>query len=268
MGNKISLGDIESRLGKSATRTSQSYDDYGDTAPQRGPNRFQQEQDEDEGSTLSAGFIATCVAAFIAVGGGTFFFAGGSFDLRSLTTWKRNGVYLDYVSKSDARCKKGWGDNRENRDQLHCYFTRDVARLCDPQEKGHLLNMVDLFQDGAARYGAVAMSETMQLVGNQGKMMQLGMADAMTRAEGLSEEEQMRSMEKVMGMADEMMSGVNQHMSQNVNEKKIDDLKIALRSLIASGYLSPDDFGWAKPDWIEAAIAGVKIPAASPCNRT
>jgi hypothetical protein len=268
MGNKISLGDIESRLGKSATRPSQSYDDYGSSPPQRGSNRFQQEQEEDEGSTLSAGFIATCFAAFVAVGGGTFFVAGGSFDLRSFTTWKRNGVYLDYVSKSDARCKKGWGENRENKDQLHCYFTRDVARLCDPQEKGHLLNMVDLFQDGAARYGALTMSETMQMVGNQGKMMQIGMAGAMASAEGQTDKEQMQNIDKVVGMVDEAMSGITNHFEQNRNEKNMGDLKTALRSLVASGYLNPDDFGWAQPEWVKEAIKGVKLPSSSPCNRT
>jgi hypothetical protein len=267
MGNKISLGDIESRLGKSA-RPAQSYDAYSDPAPQRPLNRFQKEQEEDEGSTLSAGFIATCVAAFIAVGGGTFFFTGGSFDMRSLTTWKRNGVYLDYVSKSDARCKKGWGENRENKDQLHCYFTRDVARLCDPKEKGHLLNMVDLFQDGAVRYGALTMKETMEMVGNQGKMMQIGMAGAMATAEGQSEAEQMQNIEKVVGMVDEAMGDFNDHMVQNRNERSYADLKSAVRSLVASGYLTPDDFGWAKPEWIEVAIKGVKLPSSSPCNRT
>jgi hypothetical protein len=262
MSNRISLGDIESRLGKPA-RPQSNYDDY---APLPASQQAQAYDDDDSESTLSAGFIATCVAAFVAVGGGTYFMTGGDFDWQALTSWKKNGVYTDFQSVVDARCRRGWGADRENRDQLHCYLSHNIARLCDPQERGHLLNVVQAFQDGAMLNGAVTMTETFKLVGNQGKMMQIGMAGAKASQEGISIEQQGEAIGKVTGMVDEAMSGITGQIAKNRNAKSMDDLKLAMRKLASRGYISEADFGWLKPDWIKSALSGVKAPANGPCK--
>ena len=51
-----------------------------------------------------------------------------------------------YVSRVAAVCDVGWKDDRLNRDQIHCYMTRDVARLCNPRERLALVDKLRAYQ--------------------------------------------------------------------------------------------------------------------------
>ena len=45
-----------------------------------------------------------------------------------------------YQSRVASVCDKGWRDDRDNRDQVDCYMTTDVERLCDPRERRALVD--------------------------------------------------------------------------------------------------------------------------------
>jgi hypothetical protein len=91
-----------------------------------------------DGTKLTAGFIATAVALFVAVGSGTFVFLNGGVAMPSFDL----GVAKNepaYVSSVDKTCGKGWEKDLPNVDQMHCYLTSSKRRLCDPKERAHLV---------------------------------------------------------------------------------------------------------------------------------
>lgn len=262
MGNRINLGDIEARLGNQV-RLAQF--DEQDVEASAAAAQF---ESGNESRTASLAFIALCVGAFLAVGGGTYFmFGGGDEGGEMVAMAEEEGAEAKYVSKVDAKCAKGWGDVRENRDQLHCYFTTDIARLCDTQERSHLLRVVDRYHRGANRYAAAQAREGVKMISNQGKMAQVGMAGAMATQGDLSPEEQVERISKAANLANDVKSGYNENMMQIRNEKSFADLAKVLKSLIILGYLTPDDFGGKKPDWLATALNEIEFSEPSPCGQ-
>lgn len=260
MGNRINLGDIEARLGNQVRLAEFDEQDVEASAAAQ----FEAENGSRAGSL---GFVAFCVATFLAVGSGTYFLLGGGGEGSEMTVAAEESAEASLISKVDATCGKGWGEVRENRDQLHCYFTTDVARLCDPQERGHLLRVVDSFHRGASRYAAAQAGEAVKMISNQGKMAQVGMAGALATQEGLSPEEQAERISKAANLANDVMSGYNENMMQNRNEKTFADLAKALKSLIILGYLTPGDFGGKRPDWLATALSEIEFSEPSPCGQ-
>ena len=112
MGNRINLGDIEARLGN---QVSLAQFDEQDVAASAAMAQF---EDDNQPRSGSLGFIALCLGAFLVVGGGTYFMMGGDPGEMSAAAEADGAVKL--ISKVDAKCAKGWGEVRENRDQLHC----------------------------------------------------------------------------------------------------------------------------------------------------
>jgi hypothetical protein len=271
---KISLGDIESRLGKSASRPSHQYDSYGDPVPQRS-SRHQDDDDDDDESTISAGFIATCFAAFLAVGGGTYFYLGGDVNVGSMMSWKGNSITTDYVSVVDSYCRKGWVKEQDNRDNMHCFFTKNVRRLCNPDERKHLVMTIDQYWTDEGAFDRKMAGAAFDMIGKANtEGMRLGMEaakmDQMTRKKGVSEEEQMRQFEKVAELAGSLTQASDDILrTAKRNEHSGDDINKAMIKLVEGGYLSESDFGWYKPRWVNKIFEKVKsgeiIPGSANC---
>ena len=51
------------------------------------------------------------------------------------------------VTGVEAVCGKGWQSNLPNVDQMHCYMTDTVSRLCEPKEKARLVEIINQFDD-------------------------------------------------------------------------------------------------------------------------
>src|SRR5688572_11883989 len=131
------MTENEGSFGK-LKRTPPSQGAYG-----AGPNYS---TNQERGTTLNAGFIATAVALFVAVGSGTFFYLNGGLELPQLSFGSAEDEPA-YVSSVDKKCGKGWEKDLPNVDQMHCYLTSSTTRLCDPKERAHLVATIGRFED-------------------------------------------------------------------------------------------------------------------------
>lgn len=211
--------------------------------------------DEGDGSNFNAGFTATLFAAVIAVGGGTFMFAGGEVGLPGLDWFTEKSV-VAYQSKLDGQCGKGWKANVPNVDQLHCYLTKSITRLCDRKEYDALLATIWRYEDDYQVWNRKSMLAAFKTIGKaQTQGMQLGLEAAKLDQPGLSEEEQAAQMEKVGKVAEGIMKDSNAVLAEATNTVPIYQLTDDLTVLAKKGYISRKDLGRRVPGWIEEGFA-------------
>jgi hypothetical protein len=250
MSNRIDLDRINSRLGGSPG----------------GYRESQSNELEEEGTSLNAGMLATVAALMMAVGAGVFFMPNVSF-----FSWGGEDEQSSYVSSVDASCGKGWRKDLPNPDQMHCYMTRQLNRLCDPEERKHFLAVVKKYDKDYGVWWREHMKGTMKTIAKvQKNGMQIGLegakTTAITRDKNATEEQMMKQFEKmgkIVGDTMEKTPGAEYLMRSKV---KMYELEGTFAKLYAKGYLSKDDFGWKTPDFIKNAIAlhGNK-PVGKPC---
>jgi hypothetical protein len=266
--NEIRLDQIEQRLGQINKPRQAQYDEYGYAIPQmHDADDFNHEGD---GPTLNAGFIATIVALSLAAGAGTFFFIGGDASMPSFKMgWggsEEKGVALS-GSVMDPVCGKDWQPNLPNTDQLYCYLTRQVYRLCDATEHEALIATIRLYDKEYKVWHRKYMMATFKTIGKmQTQGLQLGMEAAkLENMSGGSEKDQMDQLVKVTEMADNIMKPANQVLEQRVAKVPEYELENAVHSLAKRGYISGKDFGASKPDFVAKALkrAG-KVKTACP----
>lgn len=262
--NEINLDQIQQRLG-GQNKPRASYDEFDNGQPQ-----YNYDQSGSEGTTLNAGFIATIVAAFVAVGGGTYFFAGDGFsvpDLGLKWSWG-NGETVAAMSgsKLDSVCGKGWQADLPNVDQMHCYMTREVYRLCDEKEYDALLATVKQYDADYKVWHRKYMMATFKTIGKmQTQGMQLGMEAAKLEHMKGSDKEQLDQFSKVTGIADNIMKPANEMLAQRVSKVPEYELINAATALVKKGFISEKDFGRKMPDFMAAAFkAAGKVKTACP----
>jgi hypothetical protein len=219
--------------------------------------------DDSGGDNVSAGFIAGMIAMVLVAFGGMYFIFGGSSS-------GPGGQRDAYVSSVDRACSQGWEKEKSNVDQMHCYLTIDVRRLCDPMERRHLVATVERFQDDYRvwnqRFFAAAMGTAAKA---RGHSMEIGLQDAkMQRAmrdPNATEEERAEHMNKMMGMVDNVMSGTNKLLAERRNETPFYKLEDEIKHLASKGYIQADDFGSRPPHWVARGLKAVKSvrPACS-----
>lgn len=267
--NEIRLDQIEQRLGQLNKPRSTQYDEYGYAIPQT--NDLDDFDHESDGPTLNAGFIATIVALSLATGAGTYFFVGGDASMPSFKMgWggggEEKGVALS-GSVMDPVCGKDWKPDLPNTDQLYCYLTRQVYRLCDATEHQALLATIRLYDKDYKVWHRKHMVATFKSIGKmQTQGMQLGMEAAkLDNMRGGSEQDQMDQMLKVTQMADNIMKPSNDVLAENRSKVPLYELENAVHSLAKRGYISGKDFGASKPDFVAKALkrAG-KVKTACP----
>lgn len=263
--NEINLDQIQQRLG-GQNKARPSYDDYDNDAA-----KYNYDQSGSEGTTLNAGFIATIVAAFVAVGGGTYFFAGDGFSMPDLgLNWSWGGEEAQVAaasgSKLDSVCGKGWQAELPNVDQMHCYMTREVYRLCDDKEYAALLATVKQYDADYNVWHRKYMMATFKTIGKlQTHGMQLGMEAAKMENMKGSEKEQLDQLSKVTGIADNIMKPANEMLAQRVSKIPEYQLTNAATALVKKGYIAKKDFGRKMPDFMAAAFkAAGKVKTACP----
>lgn len=253
--NEINLDQIQQRLGSSNKPRPSAYDGYDDPAP---VNNYSYQQGDD-GSTLNAGFIATIVAAFIAVGGGTYFFAGDGFNMPDM------GIKLGWDSdetaaamsgsKLDSVCGKGWQAELPNVDQMHCYLTREAYRLCDSGEHDALLATIRQYDKDYKVWHRKYMMATFKTIGKmQTQGLQLGMEAAKLDNMNGTDKEQMDQFGKVVGVADNIMKPATDVLAQRNTKIPEYELENAAFALAKKGYILASDFGRKKPDFIANAL--------------
>lgn len=244
--NGIDLDKIEQRLGgnKPGYSSRGGYGEYDESA-----------EEEADDSTLNAGFFATLFAAVLATGGGTYMFAGGTIGLPGFDWFTERSV-VEHHSKLDGVCGKGWKANVPNVDQLHCYLTKSIGRLCDKGEYDALLAVIEKYDDDYQvwdRKSTLAAFKTIGKAQTQG--LQLGLEAAKLDQPGLSEEEQIAQLEKVGRVAEGILKDSNEVLAEATNTIPIYQLTDDIAALAKKGYLSRQDLGRRAPDWVEKGFA-------------
>ena len=268
--NGFSLDDINARLGKSAN-THRSYDDFDDPPA----NGFEGPEDDEPSSKMSAGFLASVFAAFLAIAGGTFMWSGDGFSLPSFNTKWSGGS--ERISLVDPVCKKYWVPGGRNDEALQCYLTTNVRRLCDASERKHLADIVKRYRMDANKADAQMMVGGLQValkgraIANEmmGDVLKEAKINPSSTREAAKNEEIM--MKHGMRMASKMdaLGGALENMLGPRGMKKIDPLILTkqIRNIGERGYMGEWDFGWLKDPLVDAAFSkkGFKPSKADPC---
>jgi hypothetical protein len=249
--NRIELGQIEKRFGRSGGSSG-------------GPDNRRSGDESSSGNTLFAfSFIVILI-----VGTGALVASDRAADFRQ-AVW--DGVMGPppqpaYRSRVASVCDQGWRDDRENRDQVHCYMTTDVERLCDPSERLALADKLRAYQVASDRaIGRVAVS-VLQSFGKPG-VMEMGMADAKSRDPNLSDEARAAQSEKVMGMAHDFLAPTQKPLEEGfANKHGIVTILNDVKSLAEQGYLAASDFPTTTPKIVKEGLAAAHSIAASSCK--
>ena len=213
-------------------------------------------------STLNAGFIATAVALFFAVGGGTLFFLNDGFSLPQLN-FGSGETKPAYVSSVDQKCSKGWRKDLPNIDQMHCSMTINLHRLCEPEERAHLVATISRFEEDygvwSRRHFAAAMGSIFKAQGNS---LEIGMGAAeMEHAMAdpkLSDAERQKKIDKFEKTMGYVLDEPNKILAESKNDTPHYQLEYDLTALASKGLIEAGDFGWRKPDWVKRGFASVK----------
>jgi hypothetical protein len=171
-----------------------------------------------------------------------------------------------YQSRVASVCDKGWQDDRDNRDQVDCYMTTDVERLCDPRERRALADKLVAYQIADDRLiGRAAVSF---LQGNsKSNAMEIGMAGAKSRDPNLSEEERAAQLKKVTGMAQDFNAPTEKVLEEgSVNKHGIVTILNDVKNLAEQGYLAASDFPTTTPKIVKEGLAAARSVAASSCK--
>lgn len=260
MSNKITLDKINERLAKSAVhhRPLEDYD-YGDPLPRKA--HAVEGEDDDSGQTLSAGFIATVMSLFVVVGGGTFYFTGGNLPV-GLFSWHPE-EYSSYVSPLDASCGKDWVSGWPNDRQLQCYLTTNVARLCNADERRHMVRVLIRYSDGLSKFDQAYAKATVGSIKKvQRQSMQIGLETAkltnMTMDPKAKPDAVMEQDKRVMDIMSDVMSGPEELLAERQkNMVPHGELVSGVANLVSRGFLTKDDFGWYSNKLFDEGLAAV-----------
>jgi hypothetical protein len=171
-----------------------------------------------------------------------------------------------YRSRVASVCDKGWQDDRDNRDQVDCYMTTDVERLCDPRERRALADKLVAYQIADDRLiGRAAVSF---LQGHsKSDAMEIGIAGAKSRDPNLSEEERAAQLKKVTGMAQDFNAPTEKVLEEgSANKHGIVTILNDVKSLAEQGYLAASDFPTTTPKIVKEGLAAAHSMAASSCK--
>lgn len=171
-----------------------------------------------------------------------------------------------YRSRVAETCDKGWKDDRFNRDQIHCYMTLDVPRLCDPRERRALADKLLAYQAAMDRSDARVNAVAFGMIGNRGAIMEMGMAEARSRDPNLSEKDRTAQLDKTLQMSRDMMSPMDQIILDNVNTATKKDLVADVKSLVEGGYLAAVDFPSTQPKIVKEGLASAGPVGRSSCR--
>lgn len=168
-----------------------------------------------------------------------------------------------FVSKLDRQCGSTWKSSSSNIDELHCYMTTNITRLCDPRERAHMMETITRFEKDYASYDMRFKAAAMQTAASAfGNSMQLGMMDAqMHRA--ATEEEKLERMGQIMERVGDIMAPAHNVMTEKRNRRKLHELTPALSALVTDGYVSAKDFKGRQSQWMREAFSKARAPSKS-----
>ncbi|MFT3672213.1 hypothetical protein [Aestuariivirga sp.] len=264
--NEIRLDQIQQRLAGSGRPRQTQYDEYGYPIPERPQQDFP--DSSDSGTTINAAFVATIIAASITAGMGTFYFMDNGLPSFNLSLGGLGSSNAEVASGSvlDPVCGKNWQADVPNTDQMYCYLTRQVYRLCDKDEHTALLATIKRYDKDYKVWHRQFMGATFKSIGKiQTQGMQLGLEAAKLDHMKDGDKGQDEQFKKVLDISGDIMRPTNDILAQRVNKIPEYELENAAYTLVKGGYIEARDFKGSKPDFIATALkrAG-KVKTACP----
>lgn len=252
--NRIEAGNIEKRLGRAASSGGSS----------REPDEPRPGEASSGGNTL---FAFSLVAVFI-VGAGALAASDRGAGFRQSVWEDIMGPPAEpaFQSRVAHLCDKGWKDDRLNRDQIHCYMTESIARLCDPRERRALADKLVAYQEAQDRSAGRMGMAALKMIANPGATLALGVSDAMSRNPNLSEQERAAQFEKTMDISKDIMAPADQVVQDNVNTATREDVVADFKNLVEKGYLAAVDFPSTQPKIVKEVLATTGPLGLSSCR--
>jgi hypothetical protein len=163
----------------------------------------------------------------------------------------------------------GWKDVRDNRDQIDCYMTTDIERLCDPRERRAMADKLVAYQlaDDRLIGGAATAFLAGYAKSGAADAMKMGIAEAKSRDPNLSEQERGEQLKQLSGMAQSFNAPARQVLEEGTVNREGIHLHKDIKSLVEQGYLAASDFPAKMPKIVKESLADVHSVAASPCGK-
>ena len=204
-----------------------------------------------------ATIVVAAVCTVLAIGAGALAATGVGADIGASVMASLSGpAASDFRSRAASTCEPGWKIDRDNRDQIHCYLTHDVARLCDPRERQALIDKLAAYQTAADRGKARELAGPLSMIGNT-KVLEMGMADARSRDPRLSVQEREELQGKTMQMANGFIQPTMDAIKDNENATGKGQLAADVQLLGERGLLTTGDFFWTTPEIVKIGLARV-----------
>ncbi|MDP8996214.1 MAG: hypothetical protein M3O03_04320 [Pseudomonadota bacterium] len=255
--NTIDLDKINARLGNNNKAQGNDPDE---------DNSDLVERDEEEvgGALSGTTFFGVIIGLFLLVGAGIFFMPNdvGWSTIANLSGINHSGPPTANLRSSvDGECKLNeWVKDTHNNDQMHCYLTSSVSRLCNSSERQALVALILRYQNEADAYET---NLQLAVFGMQmtplADRMQMGVEAA--KADNSSNSEEAQKHERnAQAMANKMMAGPNAIIArQKYMHWNEFDFQANLKALGEKGFITLQDFPSDRPQWVTDALQNVKV---------
>jgi len=222
----------------------------------------------------SAGLPGGRIAAFAAIGlvvataaaGFVAFEAGGGSAGPETVSAPAQPAEPAFRSRVASACNVGWKDDRLNRDQIHCWLTRDVLRLCDVRERAALVGRLVDYEAAKERRDGHLGAAALRMAFNP-DVMAMGWAYARSTDTRLSEEQRQAEAEKTMSLSQSINAPANKVLEESNNETAQGITIQDFAELAEAGYLIPEDFPDPMPGLAAKGFAAAAPARAKPCKR-
>jgi len=248
--NRLGVKDIESRLGSR----------LGDAAGFRREQAILDAEAQEASSGRGTALFSLGAVMFAAVAG-AYIATGGNLGEAMSEMFAPPEVVKPQLANS---CDPGWQDDRVNSEQIHCYMTRNIERLCNPDEKQALVKKLRDFQRAADSADTRFTMSAAQVAVNP-QSMALGMQAAKAEAPNLSSEERAAERSKGMEMGTKMMAPAfeaGEKIRYNVSKEA---LVADVKDLVQRNYIKAEDFGSNAPKIVTDGLAAAGESLASTC---
>ncbi len=214
--------------------------------------------------TVAFAAISVCVA--IAAGGYAARLAGGGSAGLETVFAPAAPAEPAFRSVVASACDVGWKDDRLNRDQMHCWLTRDVLRLCDARERAALADrMVDYEAAKERMNGRLGVAALRMMVNPD--VTAMSYAYARSTDTRLSEEQRQAEAEKMMNLSAKINAPTSKVLEESQNDTAPGTTIQDFAELVQAGYLIPEDFPDPMPGLAQKGFAAAAPAHAKPCKR-
>ena len=265
--NEIRLDQIQQRLGGSNKSRQTQFDEYGYAIPEKPFTTKRHDNVAEKAIAERWLHCHDCGCEPDSWHGDILFHrwrdAGLGFGLGGFggsTEAVASGSVLDPV------CGKGWQADDPNTDQMHCYLTRQVYRLCDKDEHVALLATIKQYDKDYQVWHRKFMVATFKSIGKlQTQGLQLGMEAAKLENMKGDDKNQVEQFNKVTGIAGDIMKPANDMLATRVNKVPEYELETPPTSWSRADTSRPRTSSRSKPEFIANALkrAG-KVKTACP----